>query len=175
MRSSMTGLVSLFRTYVSETGTAIFTDDRIEQLLDANSSLITFIPLVPYSYKLNGTLTYTTYVGAGYLEGTPVTKVFDWNGNEVTDYTLDQISGVINFNTNQNGSAYYYNSKAFNFMNAVSDGWLIKAGWYADNFDFKLEGRSYNKSQVVSHCREMADYYKGQSSQYISLYRGDMC
>lgn len=175
MRPSMTELVSLYRSYVAETGTAILTDDRIEQLLDANSSLVTFSPLVTQAYRVNGTPTYTSYQGLSYLEGTPVTKVFNWNGVEVTGYTFDQITGTFQFPDNQFGSAYSYNSRYFDFMNAVSDGWLIKAGWYANNFDFKIEGRSYNKSQVVSHCREMADYYKGQSSQFISLYRGDMC
>lgn len=164
MRSGMTDLVSSFRQYVAESGTVIFTDNDIESLLDNNRIQIVGQPLSYNPYLVSGTTTYTNaYVNHKFLEGTAsgtaLVRVATNLGTIVTNYQSDFTNGQFTFDVNTKGTAYYYYGRSYNFYKAVSDGWFRKAGYYAGNFDFRVEGRQFNKSQVYQNCLQMKDYF----------------
>lgn len=178
IRTGMADLVSQFRSYIQESGTVIFSDDRIQQILDSNSFYFTQEPLKYQPYYLNGTVTYKdAYLAYGYLEGTATNtvRVYNSEGTTVTAYTADFIRGKFTFDSNTLGSAYYMSGRRFDFFKAVADGWNEKSAYYAGNFDFKVEGREFKKSQVVKQCKEMADYFLGQAFPVQhNIDRGDM-
>lgn len=178
VRSGLTDYVSQFRSYVQESGTAIFSDDRIQQILDSNSEYFTQNQLFSHPQHLNGSVVYYDYsIDKVWLEGTATTsnKIFNLNGSVVTNYTSDFVNGRFIFDVNTRGTAYYMTGRSFNFFAAVSQGWKEKAAYYATQFDFKVEGRDYKKSQVIQQCKEMANLYSSQASVVQhNLDRGDM-
>lgn len=178
VRSGMTDLVSQFRSYLQESGTVIFSDDRIQQLLDSNSNYIYQAPLQVIPQRYNGSLIYKEYTSEyAWLEGTATTtnKLYNANGTVVTNYTSDFINGKFSFASDTRGTAYYMDARSFNFFKAVSEGWKEKAAYYSTQFDFSVEGRSFKKSQIVKSCHEMAKQYSAMSSTVQhSIDRGDM-
>lgn len=48
----------------------------------------------------------------------------------------------------------------FDLNAAAAEGWRIKAGKAAGGFDFAEDGQSFSRSQIVAHCRAMADTFK---------------
>jgi len=179
MRNGMTDLVASFRTYVYESGTAIFSNDAIEALLDNNRIQIVGQPLGYNPYPVGGTTTYTNaYLPYKWLEGTAsgtaLVRVTTNLGTVVTNYQSDIYNGQFTFDINTKGTAYYYTGRAYNFYKAVSEGWFIKAGYYAGNFDFRVEGRQFNKSQVYKQFLDMRDYYSRLAdSTFGTIERGD--
>ena len=179
VRNGMVDLVSQFRSYLQEAGTAIFSDDRIQQILDANSEQFTQVQLYSKPYYNNGSVWYSTYtLDKTWLEGTATDtiKVYNSNGTTVTNYTSDFVNGQFEFTTNTLGTVYYMSGKSFNFFKAVSEGWNEKAAYYSTNFDFQVEGRSFKKSQILTHCTERMKYFMSQAKvTQGSIDRGDMC
>lgn len=179
VRDGMINLVSQMRSYIQESGTVIFSDDRLQQILDANSEQFTQIQLHPKPYYNNGSVWYSTYViDKTWIEGTAssTTKIYNSNGTVVTNYTSDFVNGQFEFNLNTLGTVYYMSGKSFNFFKAVSEGWNEKAGYYSTQFDFDVEGRSFKKSQIIKHCTERIKYFMAQANvSQGSIDRGDMC
>ena len=177
-RSGMTNLISQFRSYVQESGTAIFSDDRIQDILDSNSTYLYQAPLAVIPQRNNGTLIYQQYVtDHTWLEGTATTtnKLYNANGTVVTNYTSDFINGKFAFDADTRGTPYYFDGRTYNFFKAVSDGWNEKAAYYATQFDFTVEGRSYKKSQVVLQCKDLARQFAARShATFHSIDRGDL-
>jgi len=175
----MLDLVSSFRQYTSESGTAIFGDDEIQNIFDNNKYSIVKQPLSYASYLLSGT---TQYINAsipqqfleGTASGTALVRMFNAQGTVFTGYQSNFTQGEFTFTANTLGTAYYYTGYNYNFYKAVSDGWFRKAGFYAGNFDFKIEGREYKKSSVFKQCMEMKDYYAGLANPNFGIIdRGD--
>ena len=179
VRNGMTELISQFRSYVQESGTAIFTDDRVQQLLDNNSSYFYEDYLQRVPTKLNGSITYFEYLSSyQYLEGTAsnTVRIYNGNGTAVSNYSSDFINGKFKFTTDTRGTAYYMDGRSFNFFKAVSEGWKEKASYYSTQFDFEVEGRKYKKSQVVKQCLDMAKEFDAKASAVMhSIDRGDLC
>jgi hypothetical protein len=179
IRSGMTDLVSHFRSYVQESGTVIFSDDRIQQILDSNSNYFYQDPLAFIPQRYNGSVIYTQYFSQyQWLEGTATTtnKIYNTNGTVVTNYSSDFVNGKFTFDANTHGTAYYFDGRSFNFFKAVSDGWKEKAAYYSTQFDFEVEGRKYKKSQIVQSCLTMAeDYASKATAVFHPMDRGDMC
>lgn len=178
VRSGMVDLVSQFRSYIQESGTTIFSDDRIQQILDSNSQFTFESPLITIPHKYQGSVVYLDYfTDHNWLEGTATTgnQIYNLNGTVVTNYTSDFINGRFTFDTNTRGTAYYLDARYFNFYKAVSEAWKEKAAYYATQFDFSVEGRSFKKSQIVQSCLKMAEEYESKSLPIQhSFDRGDM-
>lgn len=179
IRSGMQDLVAQFRSYTQESGTSIFSDDRIQQILDSNSHYFTQELLTKQPYFLTGTVVYKDYYSQNnWLEGTATdtTRIYNANGTTVTNYSSDFVNGRFTFNADTRGTAYYLTGRSYNFFKAVADGWAEKASYYTLNFDFKVEGREFKKSQIIQHCNERVQHFLAQASTVQhNLDRGDMC
>jgi hypothetical protein len=179
IRSGMTDLVSQFRSLVQESGTAIFTDDRIQQILDNNSAYFTQLPLQVQPYYLNGSVIYKDYYlpNKTFLEGTATTTnvIYTTQGTVLTNYTANFNQAKFIFSTDTRGSAFYITGRSFDLYKSVSEGWGEKAGYYSTSFDFKVEGRQYWKGKLIDNCLTMAAKY-GSMANVVqhSIDRGDM-
>jgi len=180
MRSGLTNLVDEFRALVNESGTAIFTDDSIETILDRTKVTLFASPLFYVPEKEASQTVYKNYYlpSGGYLEGTAsgtaLVRVTDSNGTVVSNYVLESDQARFTFDANTGGTLYYFTGNQFDLNKAVSEGWKQKASTVASNFDFSLEGRSYKKSQVIQGYLTMAKHYETLAKpMYGDIYRSD--
>lgn len=51
---------------------------------------------------------------------------------------------------------------------AAAEGWSLKAGKVAGDFNFSADGASYNKADVLANCLAMRDKYASLSSSVLS-------
>lgn len=170
-RTGMSELIGLFHNGVADTGTVYFTDDRAQQILDARRMDFWQDPLTPVSAQVAvGSVEYKVYFSRyRYLEGTAsgssYFRLFDGNGTAITTgFTFDAVNGRFDFSASQAGSARYLDGRSYDLYGAIADGWREMAGLQSGAYDFRVEGRSYSRSQWFKHCQDMAEYFDTKSS-----------
>lgn len=181
-RSGMTSLITQFRGMVDDAGTAIFTDDRAQEILDNNRLDFYQVPLVVTPQQVAGSVTYKIYAAPyGNLEGTASYcegfRLYDSVGSAITSgFTADMQRGVFTFTENQAGSARYIDGRSYDLNGAAADGWRERASKLASSYDFRVEGRQFSRSQWFAHCIQMAAAYTRQARpKQATVERGDMC
>lgn len=55
---------------------------------------------------------------------------------------------------------------------AAAEGWRMKAGKVAGDFNFSADGASYSKADVLAHCLEMESKYAALSHGYMRTLNG---
>jgi hypothetical protein len=182
-RSGMASLITQFRRLTDDAGTAIFTDDRVQEIFDNNRFDFYQDPLTVTAQQIaSGTVGYHVYTSAynnleGTASGTVAFRLYDSRGTVLTTgYTADVQRGVFTFSASQAGSARYLDARAFDLYGAVAEGWRERAGLQANDYDFRVEGRQYSRSQWFKHCFDMASFYNKQAKpKQAVIERGDMC
>ena len=182
-RDGMADLIAQFRSLVNDAGSASFTDDRAQQILDRRSQYFYQDALTVAPQQVaSGSVAYHVYRShytnlEGTASGTVYFRLYDSLGTAITSgYTLDADTGYIRFTANQAGSARYLDGRTFDLYAAVADGWRELATAKSGMYDFRVEGRQYSRSQWFKHCQDMAAYFDalGGFSQAV-IERGDMC
>lgn len=192
-RTGMTALLTEFRGLAeagtaeySVAGTSYWTDDQLQDVLDIHRKDVIFEPLQMYPTQISGgSISYQDYRSSfGFYEattgGTAILYLQDATGATIgsANYTTDYRRGQFQFSVNQAGSVYYLTGRSYDLNAAAADVWRRKAAHYAPtSFDFSTDNHTVRRSQIYSHCKEMADYFDGQSGgsiQTVSMFRSDM-
>lgn len=180
-RSGMSSLIAQFRSMVDDAGTASFTDDRAQEILDNNRLDLYQVPLVVTPLQAVGTVMYTVFESAynnleGTASGTVAFRLYDSLGSVITSgYTADMQRGRFTFTASQAGSARYIDCRSYDLNGAAADGWREKAAQQADGYDFRVEGRQFSRSQWFDHCIKLASYYARQArTRQATVERWDM-
>jgi hypothetical protein len=168
-RSGMTNLISRFRSLVDDAGTAAFTDDRAQAILDGERFDFYQEPLAVTAQQVAaGSVAYHVYTSQyqnleGTASGTVAFRLYDSLGTVITSgYTFDDQLGRFTFTASQAGSARYLDGRSYDLYGAAAAGWRERAGQQADGYDFRVEGRQFSRSQWFEHCMKMATFYDGQ-------------
>lgn len=191
-RSGMTNLIQELRGLTeaggadySIAGVPYWSDSHIQDVLDLHRTDIIFQPLQSYPVTVSGgSVSYMDYRSEyGYLEattgGTSILYLQDSTGATVgtANYTTDARRGQFQFSASQGGTVYYMTGRSYDLNAAAADIWRRKAAHYAPtSFDFSTDNHSIHRSQVYEHCREMADYFSGNSQSAmttVTMYRSD--
>lgn len=175
-RSGMDNLISRWRRMVDDAGTAVWSDDQAQELLDDNRVTVYAESLTAIAQDTGTTVTYTVYHSRyGNQEelasGITVWRLFDASGSTIgtASYTVDYQRGIVTFGADQHGSARYLDARSYDLAGAAADAWRQRAGMQADGYDFSADGASYNRSQWFKHCQEMAAVYDRQRVMSVSL------
>ena len=173
-RAGMGNLITIWRNYVDDQGTAIWTNLEAQAILDYERKDFFNSPLtyVPQAISSGGTAStiYTVYhTEHRNLEeatsGTMAWRVFDSNGSVTSGYSVDYKNGIVTFTSDQAGSARYLNGREFDLYRAAARGWLERTGTKASLFDFQADGGQFTKSQWFEHCVKMSEYYEGLAAK----------
>lgn len=172
---------------VGSGGTATYWDDsQLQNILDIHRRDVVFEPLQMYPVQVSGgSLNYKDYRSMyGFYEttdgGTAILYLQDSTGANIgtANYTPDYRRGQFEFSQDQGGSVYYVTGRSYDLNSAAADVWRRKASHYsATSFDFSTDNHSISRSQVYTHCLEMASYFEGMSAdsiQTIPMFRSDM-
>ena len=166
----------------SVAGTNWWTDDQLQEVLDANRVDLNHVRVVESPEYEGGTLIYRTfYLGYENLEevstGADAFDVEDGRGDTVGTalYTPDYIRGVVRFSNDYSGTALYIRGRSYNLNAAAAQVWREKAAWRADYVDFGSDGQRFSQSQWFNHCWRMAaGYDAAQGVTSAQLYRSDL-
>ena len=164
-RSGMTDLISRWRRMVDDAGTAVWSDDVAQQILDQNAVRLLHHAISPEPwYRPSNTVDYRLYhVGyrdmEGSASGTAYWYVYDADGNAAPTNTPDFSKGEILFAADTDGATYYVTAYSYDLDLAAAAAWRERAGMQADGYDFSADGASYSRSQWFAHCQRMADMY----------------
>ena len=180
-RTGMSNLLLRFRSMVfagtadyTVNSVAYWTDDQLQDRLDASRMELHNVPLVPMPElgQQAGAAVYRYHdyaVGRGDLEeaasGTVAWVVRDANGAEVgtANYTPDYIRGIVRFTNDQMGSAYTVKARSYRLKQAAAAVWYEKAAQYPIAYDFSTEGQSFKRSQLVDQALKMAQSFDDSS------------
>lgn len=193
-RTGLSNLITELRG-MTEAGTADYavsggtywSDDHLQDVLDIHRTDVIFEQLSMYPVQVSGgSLSYKDYRSShGYLEattgGSAIFYIQDSTGANIgtANYTPDYRRGVFAFSTDQRGSVYYMTGSSYDLDAAAADVWRRKAAHIAStSFDFSTDNHSISRSQIYTHCLEMAEFFESKSSDVITsipLFRSDLC
>lgn len=164
-RTGMVNLIGRWRRMVDDAGTAVWTDDQAQQLLDGQRVDFWREALQPIATGPAANI-YQVY-RARYRDlesatsGTMVWRVYDGAGATIgtADYSADYNLGVLTFTADQAGSARYLDGRAFDLNAAAASAWRERAALSASLYNFQADDGRYDRAQWFEHCVKMADYF----------------
>ena len=157
---------------VDDTGTAVWSADQAQDLLDQHAERLLFVGLTPETWpSASNTFVYRQYnMPRGNLEelasGTTRWRLYDADGDTVgtANYTSDYVKGVVTFSADQAGTTYYFDGYSYDLHGAASQAWEERAGFQAGAYSFSADGASYSRSEWFAHCVQMSSYYRSMSN-----------
>ena len=165
-RTGMANLISRWRRMVDDTGTATWSDDQAQQILDVNRTDFWWDSMAPVPEQSGGSTIYMTYLlRRQNLEelssGSVYWRVFDGAGTTIgtANYAVDYLTGIITFASDQMGSARFLTGRAFDLNGAAADAWRERAASKASTYNFQADGGRFDRAQWFDHCLKMAEYY----------------
>lgn len=145
-------------------GTADYSDDAIQTVLDRNRLDFADDALAPLRENNGGTPVYYVYQAHfRNLEatdgGTAVLYIRDSSGARVgtASYSVLTEAGRVTFLANTDGTAYYLTGRSYDVYAAAAEVWRMKAAAVAGRFDFTADGASFKASQLIDQYNQMAD------------------
>ncbi len=181
-RAGMSDLITRWRRMVDDQGTAVWSADEAQGLLDTFRTDVFAMKLTPATQYINGTAQTKVYM-TNYenLEttdsGTAAFRLYDGNGSAIsTGFSSDYLRGIFTFSADQKGSARYLDARSYDLNAAAAAGWREWMATKAGLYQFSADGASYNRAQWFQHCAEMANYYDRLSKpSVVRLERADVC
>ena len=181
-RASMAALIARVRKLIAESGTAIFSDDDIQDKLDETRHDVRYALLVPkptYSNALGIQYNDYYYIPSGNPQDKPVGM---WEADEVLiwgDFTTltptssDELVGHWTF-SNQLPPVLIA-GKRYDIYRAAADLLDYKlASLAATQIDFSADGQTFHLSQQLTHLEKLcADYRRKMEARAGAIGRSD--
>ena len=168
-RSGMSNLIARLRPMIDDAGTAIFSADQLQTIMDLRKQRIykerlqyevTAIAAGSQEYKL-----YHSHFDNFEEGGTTYFQVCDSAGLQrgTADYSVDYANGVVTMSADQRGTALYLTAWSYDLNGAAMVCWGERMAKVATSYDVNLDGHNLSRSQLIAQCKTMADYYAGKA------------
>jgi hypothetical protein len=175
-RASLTTLIAKIRLLTDDPSGAglIFTDDQIQDALDARRDEARYYPLTERETIAPGGgsttyLTFTSPVGAWDTD----TALVDSSYNPLTPATTDLINGRWTFNAEPD-TPVMVTGFTYDLYGAAGDLLLQRATVESDSFDVGADGLSLSRNQKQQNYRDRAnEYFAKARTKSITLIRTD--
>lgn len=161
-------------------GTAYWDDNMLQDRLDRYARPLWDVDLTPNPQYRAGTTIYHEYQAPyGDLEeaasGTAYWAVTNSAGSVqgTANYSVDYLRGVIRFNADTGGSAYYLSGRAYDLHRTAMEIWREKQGSVAAYYSFNSDGQNFSRSDWFDHCERMIQQYN--QATVIRRERDDTC
>ena len=168
-RDGMSNLLARARRLVDDSGTAIWSDNQLQDILEEHKYRVqreplgmerTLLAADNYEYRV-----YHSRYG-NYEEGG--TAYFNVEGADGTQrgtatYTADYIRGVVTMTADQEGSALYLIGWSYDLNGAAADCWRERATKVSSYYDVQADGHRLSRSQWFKHCLDTAKMYDKQA------------
>lgn len=169
VRSGMADLIVSWRLLVNDAGTATWSNQQAQDILDEHQTRVWREPLeMEKTYTSGTSYVYKVYhsryrnLEAG---GSAYFQVEDSAGSQrgTADFTADYIRGVVTMTADQVGTALYLSGYAYDLHGAAADGWRQQAGNVAGYYSFEADGHRLSRSDWFKHCIQMASLMDAQA------------
>jgi hypothetical protein len=181
VRPGMSDLIGRWRRLVDDTGSAIWTDNEAQQVLDAHR--VDFwqeaLEVTPRQVAAN-TVYYTIYKSRhqnleASTSGTAAWRLYDSQGAAIgtANYSADYMRGILTFAADQAGSARYLDGRSYDLAGAAADGWRERSARVSSYYDVDGDGTRMTRSQWFKHCQAMAEFYDQQAGAVVVTMRRD--
>jgi hypothetical protein len=178
--SELRGMGAVGTADFSVAGVNKFSDDELQDILDRRRAEV-YEPLSYRSRYDGGTAIVTEfYYAPRWVErldsGTAAWQVEATQGSAIStaNYSVEYNARKLTFTSNQLGTAYYLRARSYDLNRAAADVWRLKAAYYAAQFDISTDNHSLKRSQLVTQCQRMIDFYDQQAGGgYIRMERVD--
>ena len=167
------GLTNAGTADFSIAGTSYFTDNQLQDVLDANVTLvenqaITWLPdtigggSIEWHRALTG---YRDFEEAD--SGTAQWALRDAQGTlqGTANYTPNYVSGELNFTADQGGTIYYLTARSYDLNNAAADIWQRRQSYYADWVDISSDDQRFAWQQAFEHAVKMEEQMRARGGQ----------
>lgn len=146
-------------------GSAAFTDDHLQDVLDRHVRTFHHVPLAwDQSWPGGGSVEWTEgHLPYGQLEtGTAAFTLEDSLGANVgtASYTLDDQSGRITFTADQGGTVYYASGRSYNLWLACAEVLETWAAAESRSFDFQSDASRFARSQKAAGLLKAAAAFR---------------
>ena len=172
-RTTMATLITRLRGFAqagtadySVSGTTYWTDNQLQDVLDAHRQDVYRALMQPVQIYNGGTVEYHDYFsGINNFEatsgGTSIFYVEDAAGSAVGTalYTPDYNRGVVTFTADTGGLTYYLYGRTYDLNAAAAEVWRTKAGQYAMAVNFSTDNHRIDRGKIIENCFAMADHY----------------
>jgi len=153
-----------------------FSDEELQTTLDKRGrEEIRDWQLEPIRLRTGGvsaTLTYS-FPSPGFYFWPEVYTVVDNLGTEATGYTVDYATGLVTFETDQGGKAYFARGNGFWLDRTAAYIWRQKAGLRVSHIQFKAGDHTLYEQQEYDHCLAMAKMFGGNKVKFSLRRRVD--
>ena len=163
VRVSMAGLITRVRELVGDPviagtpTTSTYTDQQIQDALDAHRTEVRNAPLRPLQTITAGTVTYLDWFAPrGGWESSPV--LTDGAYAVLTPSASDLVAGKWTFSATQ--GAVLITGACFDLYGAAVDVLLMTLQAKSAEFDFSADGQSFSRSQQMAGVRALIDAYR---------------
>ena len=172
-RSGMTNLIQTMRGMCdlgtvdyTVSGSAYWTDDQIQTVMDSHRIDIWREPMaIIENYTSGGTAVYKHYQSeyTNYEETTGGTDIFyieETDGDNITTgWSADYQRGHITFTDDTYGSVYYLTGRSFDLNASAADIWRRKASHYGASFSFSTDNHRVDKGALIQNALRMSEVY----------------
>lgn len=188
-RTGMTELINVLRGYTDtsdndyQIGTATYWEDtQLQTVLDRHRTDVIYEQLTVDPKYVGGSIQYFTYRSnhANYEQTTGGTAIF-WlehgTGDDVgtANYSVDYLNGIVTFIADTGGSVLYLTGRSYDINAAAADVWHQKMAHYAGKFSFSTDTQKFNRNELITNARLMAEYYGSQGKPFtVTMYRSDV-
>lgn len=153
---------------------ADFTDDDIEDALDANVTKVIDLPLTWQTEYIGGTTVYKELqTGLRDFE-TAESGIDYWCVRRDTtgvdagtaNYTPDYNTGVIRFTADQGGTIdYTLTARSYDVYSAAADMWMRRQAIYSAAYQFSSDGQSMSRNQLYEQAVKMEKQTRSRAGQ----------
>lgn len=147
-------------------GVPYWTDAQLQRILDNHRTELKWSEMEAQEEASGAYLEYS--IGYGNLEqttgGTAIFIVQDVNGDTVStsEYSVDYQRGVVTFNEDTAGTAYYVTGRFYDLEGAAAEVWRRKQSHYAKAVNFSTKAHNISRAQLYDHAKEMAELYESK-------------
>ena len=185
-RTGMSNLITRLRVMTnagtadfSLAGVSYFDDDQLQDLLDANVTLVENYPLEWFPDTVGGgSIEWHRCKSGNYRDFEEIASgTLQWAVRDATgalqgtaNYTPNYVTGELCFTADQGGTIYYLNARSYDLYSAAADVWLQRQAYYSDWVHVASDGQQFSWQQAFDHAVEMERSMRARAGQ--NRYRG---
>ena len=185
-RTGMSNLITRLRVMTnagtadfSLAGVSYFDDDQLQDLLDANVTLVEDYPLEWLPDTIGGgSIEWHRCKSGNYRDFEEVgSGTIQWAIRDATgaiqgtaNYTPNYVTGELRFTADQGGTIYYLSARSYDLYAAAADVWLRRQAYYSDYVHIGSDDQNFHWEQAFDHAVEMERSMRARAGQ--NRYRG---